>query len=122
MRVLIIEDDAQIQELVRIILSEEGYEVLSADNGEAGLRVVQKEDVELILMDIIMPDKEGLETIREIRQIMGNDVKIIAMSGGGKVGANTYLDLAQKMGANATIAKPFKREDILDTVAQVMNA
>ena len=89
-----------------------GYEIDLASNGEEGLRLFRKTPADLVITDIIMPEKEGLETIREMKK-MKPELKIIAMSGGGKISADNYLETAKIFGASRLIEKPFSQQDMI---------
>ena len=84
-RILIIDDERQIRELLRDILEDAGYDVAEAADGQEAIKIQRGEPADLIITDLIMPEKEGIETIRELKQSYP-DVRIIAMSGGGVVG------------------------------------
>ena len=114
-RILIIDDDVVTREILNEILEMEGYQVANAGNGKTGLRLHREEPFDLIITDIIMPEMEGLETIRELRRISPK-VKIIAISGGGRLGPDGYLTMAEKMGANHTFDKPL---DPVKVVAEI---
>jgi DNA-binding NtrC family response regulator len=118
-RILVIEDDDSFRNVLVQMLSKAGYEVRQAGEGNQALEVCKLFEPELVLTDIIMPDKEGLETIQELLDLCPH-LKIIAMSGGGKFGPNSYLPLAQKLGAKATLQKPFMREELLNTISEVL--
>ena len=113
--ILVIDDDAQIRRLLRQVLEREGHNVLDAGDGKEGIRFYRENEVDLIITDLIMPEKEGLETIMELRNEQP-DLKIIAMSGGGKVPAEAYLKIADTLGAQKTLIKPFAREELLKAV------
>lgn len=117
--ILVIDDDDQLRLMLRQLLEREGYLVSDAQNGEIGLRVLQTQPVDLAIIDIFMPEKEGLETIREIRRIHPL-VTIIAVSGGGSTGEMSYLGLARSFGATFSLAKPFQRSDILGIVRKAL--
>jgi DNA-binding NtrC family response regulator len=119
-RILVIEDDDSFRNVLVQMLSKAGYEVRQAGEGNQALEVCKLFEPELVLTDIIMPDKEGLETIQELLDLCPH-LKIIAMSGGGKFGPNSYLPLAQKLGAKATLQKPFMREELLNTISEVLH-
>ena len=87
-------------------LEDEGHTVLFASNGQDGLSRYAEGKPDLVITDVLMPDKEGLETIIELRKI-DPDVKIIVMSGGGRVNNVDFLEMAKKFGATATLKKPF---------------
>jgi DNA-binding response OmpR family regulator len=114
-RILIIDDEFIIRDLLVNILEREGYETITAASGKDGMKIQQQNPADLIIIDIIMPEKEGLETIMELRRNF-HDVKIIAMSGGGRIDSETYLQIAKTMGAIKTITKPIYRKEILKTV------
>jgi CheY-like chemotaxis protein len=113
--VLIIDDDASLRDGVRRTLHQAGYEVREAGDGLQGLRSVEQSPVDVVLLDIFMPGKEGLETVREFRRVYP-EIRIIAMSGGGSKGTFDVLKLAQLLGARRTLAKPFSREQLLEAV------
>lgn len=118
-RILLIEDDQAQREILRLILEKLGHSVLEAADGAEGLALFGRDGADLILTDLIMPRKEGLETIQEFRQ-MYPAVKIIAMSGGARVGANDYLGVAQRFGATRVLAKPFTREALMEAIGAAL--
>ncbi len=117
--ILIVDDDPQIRKVFRRILEAEDYEVAEAADGKEGASKFRDWPPDLVLMDIFMPEQEGLETIRELRWDFP-DVKIIAISGGGKSGRMEPLDAAQKFGAALALRKPISREDLLASVKEVL--
>lgn len=118
-KILVIEDDKSFRNVLVTMLQRAGYEVLEAENGNDALRHCQSCNPDLVLTDIIMPDKEGLETIQDLQNICP-DIKIIAMSGGGRFGPNSYLPLAEKLGARKTLQKPFMRDELLAAIIEVL--
>jgi len=118
-RILIIDDDVQILDMLRQTLEREGYEVVDASNGKKGIRLYREKPADLIITDIIMPEKEGIETIIELKRDFP-DVKIIAISGGGKIRSEEYLSMAKKLGARYTFSKPVKREELLAAVRELI--
>ena len=113
MQILIVEDDAGIRRMIMQMLDRDGYQVLEAVNGYYALKILKKHSgIDIVITDIVMPEKEGLETIQEIKE-MNSRTKIIAMSGGGKIDADNYLVLARHLGADATLSKPFHKNDLL---------
>jgi DNA-binding NtrC family response regulator len=105
-RVLIIDDEEDIRMTVRLTLESMGHEVSEAVNGDEGLQRFSAEKNDLVITDILMPDKEGIETIIELKKIRP-DLKIIVMSGGGRINANHVLETAKRFGATVAIKKPF---------------
>jgi len=118
-RILIIDDEAMIRDLLVNILEREGYETITASGGKDGIKIYRENPADLIITDLLMPEKDGLETIMELRREF-QDVKIIAMSGGGKVDPDTYLQIAKTMGAIKTISKPFERKELLKTIQEIL--
>jgi len=112
-RILVIDDDVLVLDMLYESLTREGYDVLRASNGEEGMRLYREEPVDLIITDIVMPEKEGIETIIELRQDFP-DVKIIAISGGGRIGTKDYLQMAKIFGVQRTFTKPVARQQLLD--------
>ena len=117
--IIIIDDDHQIRLMLKKLLEIEGYTVTVAKNGKDGIKEYRKNPADLIITDIIMPEKEGLETINELKKEF-SDIKIIAISGGGKNNPDTYLYLAKKLGAIHTFYKPIKKKDLLKVVKNLI--
>lgn len=118
-RILVIDDDEQICAMLRQMLSRAGHLVDEAPNGDVGIRLHRASPYDLIITDIFMPEREGLETIRELRNDFP-DAKIIAMSGGGNSGELSYLSLAKSFGAQQAIVKPFNRAELLECVEKAL--
>lgn len=119
-RILIIDDDVHILRMLRQTLERKGYEVIEASNGKEGIRLYREEPADLIITDLIMPEKEGIETIKELRRDFPQ-LKIIAISGGGRIGPEVYLSMAKKLGAMRTFIKPIAREELLEAVRELLN-
>ena len=120
-RILVIDDHAEIRELLRMTLQAAGYDVAVAPNGREGLEIQSRRPAELVITDIFMPEQEGLETIQALRQ-QSPRPKIIAMSGGGQLGTLEYLPAAREFGADRTIDKPFDCEAMLTAVREMLSA
>jgi len=118
--VLVIDDEAIVRLTLARMLEAAGYRVLNAANGTEGLQVFAREHVDLVICDIIMPDKEGIETIVEIRQIEP-DQRIVAISGGGRIKKEDYLAVAAAVGATHTISKPFDAETLTEMVTRILH-
>lgn len=112
--ILIIDDDDQVRMLFQVALAEAGYRVLIAENGKHGLRLLEHQEVDLILVDIFMPEMDGLELIPLLRKTRPA-CKIIAIS--GKSGQRDHLDTARYLGAHDTLKKPLSLQALLDAVA-----
>jgi len=118
-RILTIDDDVQVLDMLRQTSEHEGYEVVDAPNGKEGIRLYRENPADLIITDIIMPEKEGIKTIMELKQNFP-DVKIIAISGGGRISLEGYLSMASKLGARYTFSKPVEREELLAAVRELI--
>lgn len=106
MRVLLIEDDAPVRNLVRRMLERGHHEVTEADNGRSGLERLQTGTFELVITDIIMPGMDGIETLIALRRNFPT-LRVIVMSGGGRTGSMDFLGCAEQLGASAVLHKPF---------------
>ena len=118
--ILIIDDDESILSFLEERLRYEGFDVLTAINGKQGMKLFNNNPVDLVITDIIMPDKDGFETILELKKTCP-DTKIIAISGGGQGHPEYYLDTAKCFRADYTFQKPFKTEELLEAVYKVLN-
>ena len=117
--ILVVDDDPQIRTMMQKILTKAGHTVVEAASGLEAERRVGESDVDLLITDIIMPDKEGLTLVRELHKRWPH-LKIIAMSGGGRSGAFTILDAASQFGANLVLRKPFRVVELLEAVTKVI--
>jgi len=117
-RILIVDDDDQFRTMLRRVLEKEGYQVFEASDGRQGLSSFRNLRTDLVITDIIMPEKEGVETIAALRKEFPS-VKIIAVSGGGRNAPGDYLMLANKLGAKVTMEKPLDRATLLQEVRQL---
>jgi CheY-like chemotaxis protein len=120
-RILIIDDEEQIREVLRTVLERVGYDVEEAANGSEGLRLYADNEFDLVVTDIIMPEKGGIDTIMDLRRDYPN-CKIIAISGGGMCGEVSYLDMAIGVGADRAIGKPFVLDEFLEAVRDLTGA
>ncbi|WLE99242.1 MAG: response regulator [Candidatus Electrothrix communis] len=118
--ILIIDDDEQMRNLLCRAMEYAGFEVEAAADGRKGLRLFEKNAYDLVITDLIMPEQEGMETITFLRKKYP-DIKIIAISGGGRIGPETYLPAALELGANAAFAKPFPIDDLINAVRKLLD-
>jgi DNA-binding response OmpR family regulator len=119
-RILLVDDNESFRRPLAEILRNYGYEVHTADEGSAALKLFQSQRFDLVVTDLIMPGKEGVETIMELRRLEP-DVKIIAISGGGRIDANDYLATARMLGAARTLVKPFDVTEILEAMGSLLD-
>jgi CheY-like chemotaxis protein len=114
--ILLIEDDEQVRSIMRKMLEQLGHSVRVAENGEEGLSLFQSEPSGFVITDLLMPRKEGLETIKELRAL-APDVRILAISGGGvTLTATGCLELARGLGANKILEKPFGMAQLAEAI------
>lgn len=120
-RILVIEDDEQTRGMLVQMMTRVGYAVVEACNGRSGVEVVRGGSVDLVITDILMPEQDGLETIRDLRaQFPG--LPIIAISGGGHDGVLDFLPVARQLGAKRTFRKPTDRAALLDAIREELCA
>ena len=117
-RVLIVDDESSIRGLLRQAFEMNGFEVVEASNGTEAVRTFGEGGIDLVITDIIMPDKEGLESIMDLKEI-DPDVKIIAMSGGGRLEPHSYLQMAAKFGAKKVFQKPLSIALLLEAAREL---
>ncbi len=118
-RILIIDDEPQIRSMLRLMLERDGYEVVEAPDGIEGIRLYRQNPSDLIITDLIMPNKDGIGMIIDLKKEFP-EVKIIAMSGGGLNKPDGYLKGAKKLGAAYTLTKPIDREEMLRAVKETL--
>lgn len=120
-KILVIDDNAVVRNTITRILQTAGYEVVIANDGLRGVEAFRKEQPDLVISDVIMPEQEGIATIR---QILGEKpgTKIIAISGGGRIGNTDFLQIARKMGAVDALQKPFDPDDLLGRITNCLKA
>jgi CheY-like chemotaxis protein len=114
-KILIIDDDKMVRTLISRMLSRGGHDVIEAADGAFGVELFQRHSPSLVITDLLMPEKEGFETIRELKG-RAPHVPIVAISGRGL----PYLSMARKLGADQTLAKPFREGDLLAAVEKLL--
>jgi CheY-like chemotaxis protein len=124
-RILVIDDDELVRGTLQAILESDGHQAVLAVDGEDGLRCFHQQSFDLVLCDVFMPQKEGLETVREIRQL-STDTPIISMTGslpasdGGRLDPD-FLRMSGALGTTRTIAKPFRPRELLALVRECLD-
>ena len=117
-RVLVIEDDPEVRTYLVAVLSRSGHTVKQAANGKEGVQLFDSDPCDVVITDIIMPEKDGIETILDLRRTHPG-LKVIAISGGGRSTPDNYLQSAKLLGADRAIRKPFTNEEILTAVDEL---
>ena len=118
-RILIIDDDEVIRTLLKRALEGEGFEVSLAPDGRQGLKLFRQKGADLVITDMIMPGKGGMETIMELREEWP-EAKIIAISGGDSLGPQPYLEVVEGFGAVRIFSKPFDVQELLKAVKEML--
>ena len=118
-RILIVDDEEPIRRTLRRMLEPAGYDVVEAADGREGVELYKEDSVDLVLMDLIMPEKEGIQAAAELRH-HDPEVKIIVISGGGRIGNMEVLKIAQKFGIEHALPKPIRVSDLLALVEDVL--
>ena len=119
-KILIIDDDPAARRMMVRILGDARHQVIEAADGVEGIRQYWAERPDLVITDIIMPEKEGIQTIADIRS-SGSTVGIVAISGGGSGAGNLYLSMAEELGADAVLAKPFRPSELMAVVDELLS-
>jgi len=118
-RILIIDDNAQLREMLNLMLAQAGHEVVEAGSGETGVNLYREKPADVVVLDILMPEKGGLETIVELKRDFPN-VKVIGISGGFQKKTDENQTLADLLGIQRTLSKPFAPEELLKTIREVL--
>lgn len=117
---MIIDDDQEMRKLLIQVMEWAKFEVYEAGDGREGMKMQRKYKADLVISDLIMPEQEGLETISVLRKEFP-DVKIIAISGGGRIGPEAYLPAAKELGADCVFSKPFDLKELIGTIKELLN-
>ena len=117
--VLIVEDDKELREMLKMSLLRRNFTVLEAENGKDAITHFKPTITDLVVTDLIMPEEDGLKVVIKLRELKPS-IKVIAISGGGKVGPGSYLNLAKALGADAIYSKPFSINDLTAKIEQLL--
>jgi CheY-like chemotaxis protein len=117
--ILLVDDDDQFRTMLSEVLTQAGYQVQEASNGQQALDLYANQPPDLVITDLVMPQKEGLEMIVELKRLYP-EARVIAISGGGRNGPQDYLKMARAFGARRVLAKPFLHREILEAITQVL--
>jgi len=117
--ILVIDDDPVLRRVVTLALEAAGHSVLRCENGRKAVAFLEHDHADLLVTDIVMPEMDGVETVRAVRQL-DPDLPILAISGGGSFDPKDYLGIAQALGATAVLPKPFRPAELVDVVSQLL--
>ena len=120
-RILVIDDDIGIRRMLRLALESMGYTVSEAGDGREGIALFAREPTDVVITDLVMPGKEGIETIRTLRKAHPH-LKIIAMSGGSLTQSSDNLKMAKNLGANAAFSKPFAVAELAKVISGLLGS
>ena len=118
--ILVIDDDDDLRDMLCIRLRSAGYMVTAAADGRSGMQAYYANKPDLVITDLVMPEKEGIEVIMELQK-QNPKPFIIAMSGGGKLKPEAYLPTAKMLGADTIMEKPFSTSELLDSVKYLLS-
>lgn len=118
LRVLVVEDEPDLREVVSAALRRAGHEALAAENGGAGLAALEAERFDAVVTDVFMPEADGIELIRALRAANRRE-PVLAMSGGGNYGNESLLPMAKTLGAQGTLRKPFTPSELVAAVEAI---
>jgi CheY-like chemotaxis protein len=119
--ILVIDDNPEFREILRIHLEASGHRTVLANNGEQGLVLLEREAIDIVLTDILMPQRDGVEVLREAKRRWPG-LPVIAISGGGWIGATELLGMAERLGADQVLQKPVRRDDLIRAVDEALTA
>ncbi|HEX7494007.1 MAG TPA: response regulator [Bacteroidales bacterium] len=118
--ILLVEDDKELREMLKISLLRNNFTVLEAENGKDAIVHFKPLLTDLVVTDLIMPEEDGLKVVIKLKELKPS-IKIIAISGGGKVGPGSYLNLAKALGADAIYSKPFSINDLVVKIEELLS-
>ncbi len=119
--ILVVDDEPDLRDLISRVLIDAGHRVTCAENGEEASRLIAGETFDVVLTDVIMPEKDGMQVITELRRKHPN-VRVVVMSGGGHVPREQYLKIAKGLGAHGVLEKPFDNHELKRAIESVLPA
>jgi DNA-binding response OmpR family regulator len=117
--ILVVEDDNDLREMLKVSLNRKRFTVLEAENGKDAIAHFKPSVTDLVITDLIMPEEDGLKVIMKLRE-MKPSLKIVAISGGGKAGPGSYLNLAKALGADEVYSKPFSVNEMITRIEELL--
>lgn len=120
-RILVIDDNPEFRTILQAHLTTHGYDVLTAGDGDEGLQLLEGGNIDIVLTDILMPQRDGVEVLRTVKKRWPS-LPVIAISGGGWIGATELLGMAERLGADQVLTKPVRRDELLKAVDDALAA
>jgi len=117
--ILVVEDDNELREMLKVSLIRKKFTVLEATNGKDAITHFKPSVTDLVITDLIMPEEDGLKVIMRLRELKPS-LKIVAISGGGKAGPGSYLNLAKVLGADVVYSKPFSVTEMITRIEELL--
>jgi CheY-like chemotaxis protein len=117
-RILVVDDNEDLRSTIQALLRADGFDVAVAGNGQAALALHQSQPADVVITDLFMPDKDGIETIVELKKL-SPQLKIVAISGWTSTQGSDYLQVAREIGATVTLQKPFDPQELSRVVRQL---
>lgn len=118
--ILLVEDDYDLRSMLKSSLEKGKNLIVEASNGREALHKFKSSLIDLVITDLVMPEQDGIGLIMELKKLKP-DIKIIAISGGGKAGPSNYLSIAETLGANAIFSKPFSVTLFMEKVDEILS-
>lgn len=118
--ILVVDDEPELRDVIGRVLTDAGHRVTCAANGRDAIAKMSEQAFELVLTDVIMPEKDGMQVITEARR-KHPGIRIVAMSGGGHIPREQYLKIATGLGAHAVLEKPFTNQELADVIGAVLD-
>ncbi len=119
--ILVVEDDDDLRIMLKESLERRKHKITEASNGREALNKFKSSITDLVITDLLMPEQDGIGLILELRKIKPG-IKVVAISGGGKIGPSNYLDMAKALGADAVFPKPFNLMQFIEEIEKLINA
>ena len=118
-KILVVDDDPDVCETLDLMLSSDGHDVVAVNDGDAALELAKMRTIDLAIVDILMPVKEGIETIQDMQKF-NPETRIIAMSGGSQIRGADFLSMATKLGADVALRKPVGMEELRKAISDCL--
>ena len=120
--ILVIDDEEIVRKKIKKVLVDKNYNVEEATDGQNAIDILQNKSFDLIILDVVMPNKGGLDTLFELSSIVHDKIKIIMISGKAPSKSELFMSLLSNFGSEKFLQKPFRKKELLDTVEQLLKS